>query len=509
MGLEIDREQFSEADFSAFSEQLQRNLRALQRVLGRPGFGQGPLSVGAELELNLVDAKGEPLPINHEVLQDVQDSRISHELNRFNLEINARPVLLAGNSLSATQHELAGALAATRRAAAAHGGRVVAIGILPTLVEAALSSTMLTDSMRYRALGSGIARLKGQPFRVQISGQDELSLCASDVTFEGANTSFQVHLRVPPERFAELYNAAQLATGPALAVACNSPSFLGRRLWQETRVALFRQAVDDRREACVDDWRPARVSFGHGWVRRDALELFSEVVAQHEPLLPVLSREDPEAVCQTGGVPELAELRLHCGTVWRWNRPVYDASGGGHLRIELRALPAGPTASDMVANLAFLIGLTLGLAPHMGEHTARITFGQTRRNFYEAARLGLEAQLLWPAERAPSPRALTVQQALPELLRLAREGLVRHGEVDPAEADTWLGIIQERAARRRTPASWQSELYEQLRRRLPAQLAWSVLLQHYQEQSETEQPLHTWPEPALLAQRAAPESSRA
>jgi hypothetical protein len=243
------------------------------------------------------------------------------------------------------------------------------------------------------------------------------------------------------------------------------------------------------------------VSFGHGWVRRDAVELFTELVAQHAPLLPVLSGEDPEAVSHAGGVPELAELRLHCGTIWRWNRPVYDAADGGHLRVELRALPAGPTATDMIANLAFLVGLTLGLAPHMSEHTSRITFGQTRRNFYEAARLGLDAELLWPADRAPSPRSLPMHEALPGLLQLAREGLVRHGEVDPAEADTWLAIIRERAALRRTPASWQRQLHEQLKRRMPEQQAWSVLVQHYLEQSHEERPLHTWPEPELLARR--------
>ena len=498
MGLEIDREQFSEDDFCAFSARLERSLRALQQLLGRPGFGHGPLSIGCELELNLVDAAGRPLPINQEVLGDVSDPRISHEINRFNLELNARPVPLAGSSLSAMRRELAEALAVTRGAAARHGARIAAIGILPTLVEADLSSHVLSDSMRYRALAAGIARIKGEPFQVRIGGQDTLTLYAPDVTLEGANTSFQLHLRVPPERFADVYNAAQLATAPALAVACNSPSFLGQRLWQETRVALFRQAVDDRADASHDDWRPARVSFGHGWVRRGAFELFAEVVAQHQPLLPVLSSEDPEAVCNTGGVPELAELRLHYGTVWRWNRAVYDAADGGHLRIELRALPAGPTASDMVANLAFLVGLTLGLAPRMNQHLARINFGHARRNFYEAARLGLDAELLWPAESAPSPRLLPVRQALPELLRVAHEGLVGEGGVDPAEASTWLELIRERAARGHTPASWQLQLHEQLRQHLSASEAWAAVLDHYLEQSRTEQPLHTWPEPDVI-----------
>lgn len=495
MGIEIERDHFSEAEYAAFAAKLESNLRALGLVLRRPGFGAGPISIGAELELNLVDAAAYPMPVNREVLASASDGRLTLELNRFNLELNARPMALAGRSLSAMQDELKEALAATQRAAALHGARVAVIGILPTLAESDLVSGMLSDSMRYRALSAGLARIKRQPFQVRISGDEELAIRAHDVTFEGANTSFQIHLRVPPERFADTYNAAQLATGPALAVAGNSPFFLGRRLWHETRVALFRQAVDDRADATRGDWRSARVSFGHGWVRRDAYELFAEAVAQHEPLLPVLEPEDPEGVCRAGGIPRLAELRLHSGTVWRWNRAVYDASSGGHLRVELRALPAGPTVRDMVANLAFLVGLTLALAPHMTEHTHRITFGQIRRNFYEAARHGLGAQLLWPSEQAPSPRLLEIPQAVAELLPLARHGLVREGGLDAAEADDWLALIAERVKRRQTGASWQRALQAHLSRRLPTRETWAALLERYLEQSATGQPVHTWPVP--------------
>jgi hypothetical protein len=249
MGIEIDRDQFSEAEYAAFAAKLESNLRALGLVLRRPGFGAGPFSIGAELELNLVDGAAYPMPVNREVLASAKDRRLALELNRFNLELNATPVALAGRSLSALHAELSDALAAVQRAAALHGARVAVIGILPTLAESDLHSGMLSDSMRYRALSAGLARLKQQPFQVRISGEEELAIRAHDVSFEGANTSFQIHLRVPPERFADTYNAAQLATGPALAAAGNSPFFLGRRLWHETRVALFRQAVDDRADA--------------------------------------------------------------------------------------------------------------------------------------------------------------------------------------------------------------------------------------------------------------------
>lgn len=492
MGLEIDRDSFGDADHAAFAAKLQGSVRALEQVLARPGFGEGPLSIGAELELNLVDGAARPMPVNGAVLAHAFDPRLTHEVNRFNLEINANPVPLRARALSAMYDELASALASTRKAAAAHGARVVTVGILPTLVEADLHPSMLTESMRYRALAAGLLRARGEPFQVEIRGEDELSVLAHDVTFEGANTSFQVHLRVPPERFADAYNAAQLATGPALAISSNSPFFLGRRLWQETRIALFRQSVDDRVGHGPDDWRPARVSFGHGWVRRSAVELFAEAVALHEPLLPVVGREDPEAVCCAGGLPELAELRLHQGTVWRWNRAVYDAAAGGHLRIEMRSLPAGPTLRDMVANLAFLVGLTLGLAPDMTRHLHRVTFGQARRNFYEAARLGLDAELLWPTEVPPSPRRMGVAALLRELLPLARDGLVHEGGVDPAEAEAWLDIVRERVAARQTGAAWQRAAWENIRRRHSPEAAWAELLERYIELSDTGQPVHTW-----------------
>jgi hypothetical protein len=495
VGLEIRREHFDDADHAAFAAKLQQNLQALKLVLARPGFGVGPLSVGAELELNLVDRAARPLPVNREVLADIRDDRVTLEANRFNLEINARPVPMAYRPFSAMFSELGVALAATRRAAERHAARIACIGILPTLTEQDLDPSMLTDSLRYRALSAGILRARGQPFRVQIRGEDELSVQAQELTYEGANTSFQVHLRVEPARFAASYNAAQMATSLALAVAGNSPFFLGRRLWHETRIALFRQSVDDRADLADDDWRPARVSFGHGWVRRDAAELFAEAVAHHEVYLPVVGREDPHAVLAAGGLPELAELRLHHGTVWRWNRAVYDAAHGGHLRIEFRALPAGPTLRDMIANMALVLGLTLGLEPDMEEHLTRLTFGQARRNFYEAARVGLDAELLWPMPTPPSPRRTRAVDVVMDSLSLARFGLVTRGGVEPEEADAWLGVIRARLERRRTGAIWQRAVWAKLRERLEPAPAGAALLERYMELSNAGDPVHEWPLP--------------
>ncbi len=458
MGVEISRVEFDESDHTRFQDHLQRSLRALTQLLDRDGFGIGPETTGAELELTLVGADARPALVNTQVLAETRDPRIALEIDRFNLEINTVPAALAGTPFAATAAELESAIAEVRRAAALHGARPVAIGILPTLVEADLTPAALTPSRRYQALARALRTRRRQPFRMRIARDDELlEVAAEGVEFEGANTSFQVHLRTSPAEFAPRFNAAQIASGVVVAVACNSPLFLGRRLWDETRIALFRQSTDDRVDALDDDWRPARVTFGHGWVRRGAHELFAEAVGLHDALVPMCTDEDPEAVVARGGVPALAELRLHGGTVWRWNRPVYDPIDGGHLRIELRALPAGPTVIDMVANAAFMLGLVLGLAPDLEPLLACFTFTHARRNFYEAARRGLGATMLWP--RADGRAEPIAAPALVErLLPVAARGLRDHG-VDLAEADRLLGIIADRAASGRTGAAVQRELF--------------------------------------------------
>jgi len=491
MGRSIDRDRFDEADYERFGERLERSLVALQMLLARDGFGVGAPSLGAELELCLVDAHGAPLPLNRTVLAEAADPRIALEIDRFNLEINACPVALAGAPFAALREDLSSALAAIARAAAPHGGRVVTIGVLPTLLQRDLQSPALTDLPRYRALSAGLARLRQAPYQIVIEGEDRIALFCDDVTLEGANTSFQVHLRVDPKSFARAYNAAQIATAPILAVSGNSPLFLGRRLWDETRIALFRQSVDDRYPSTEDDWRPARVSFGHGWVRQGAYELFAESVALHPPLLPVVGPEDPLDVAHAGGIPALSELRLHQGTVWRWNRAVYDDADGGHLRVEMRALPAGPTPEDMSASAAFLVGLVLALTPVAERLVERMTFGHARRNFYEAAKKGLDAELLWPSERSPSPRLISVRKLVPTLLPLARQGLLGAG-VLAEDADRALSVVARRVERGQTGAIWQRESLARLRASGAEQGALRLLLERYLTASETGRPVHEW-----------------
>ena len=490
MGLEVDREQFEDSDFAAFEEKLRLDLEALGELLERPGFGEGETTIGAEVEFSLVDDDGRPRLISRAVMNDALEPRLAFELDRFNLEYNASPVRLAGRPFAAFAEELQSALAKIDVVARRHGGRLALIGILPTLEENDVQSSAMTRTLRFRALSAGLRRLRSAAFRIEIEGEERLALECDDVTMEGANTSFQLHLRVPPRDYARTFNAAQLATAAALAASTNSPIFLSQRLWRETRVALFGRAVDYRMEG--PGWRPARVSFGHGWVRQGALELFRESVSLHSPLLPAISEEDPIAVVRGGGIPQLGELKLHHGTVWSWNRAVYDAGEGGHLRIELRALPTGPTVVDMMANAAFLLGLTTGLRDQVEGLIPAIPFRLVHDNFYRAARDGLDSILLWPTPDSPSPRAYRAADLVLQLLPVARQGLEAAG-IEAEEADRLLGIVEARTRLRATGADWQRAALDVLEHRMARGPALIEMFQRYLVHMKSSCPVHEWP----------------
>ncbi|MER6948543.1 glutamate--cysteine ligase [Nonomuraea sp. NPDC000554] len=468
MGRDLDKERFSEAEYARFGERLNEQLVVLRELLDRPGFGEGPTTIGAELELFLIDERGRPLPRNTEVRDRLGDPRVVPELGRYNLEVNLTPLPLAGTPFEELKREVQEAVAEVDGGVekSFKGGGAVPIGILPTLDTEDFTEEAITDENRYRALSRGFRRLRLEPFIVAI---DDLELSVEDVILESANTSWQVHMRTPPDRFARLYNAAQLAIGPVLSVCGNSPMFLGRHLWEETRIALMEEAADDR-DVERRFRRDGRVTFGSDWVREGAYELFEQCVRDYDPVLPDLS--------DGAARQDVPELRLHQGTVWHWNRAVYDPVEGGHLRIEMRALPAGPSAVDMAANAAFLLGLTLSQAER---DLTGYRFGEAYQNFYRAARYGPGARLSWPGRHGDFDAAELVLELLPE----AREALLAHG-VTASDADPMLDIIRQRARLRRTGAVWQREAlvcFDGDRQRL---------VRRYRELALSDQPVHMW-----------------
>ena len=489
MGLEIDRVDFGSSDRRLFGERLDCSVEVLAELLARPGFGEGPMSLGAELELSIVDEYGRPRLENAEVIRASGDPRLTLELDRFNLEANLRHGPLAGRSFTHLRRECIECLEEIERVAARSGARVAMVGILPTLRERDLDRESMSESLRYEALSRSLRRLRDEPFLLDIHGRDDLHLEVEDVTYEGAATSFQLHLRVAPRDFARVYDSVQLASAAVLAVSGNSPLFLGRRLWHETRIALFKQAVDHRAERGALG-RNARVSFGSGWTR-SPLELFTESVDGHVPLLPVLDDEDPRQAASGGGTPRLRELRLHQGTVWRWNRAIYDHSEGGHLRIELRALPAGPTVLDMAANAAFHVGLALDVAESADDWRADTDFETVHGDFYRAAREGLDAEIHWPRSLGGTGRPTALAQLIPALLERAAAGCLAAG-IDPEEASPLLEVIERRVAERCTGSTWQLRALADAEETGSGDEAIETMFRGYLARSREGEPVHRW-----------------
>ncbi len=495
MGLEIEKIEFDENDYRQFRIALTRNLAQLEQVLANSQFGIGPRSLGAELEMYLIDDQCRPLFANQEIQSILNDPQLTLELNRYNLEYNLSPTKIAAGAFAATEREMLEKLREVRGAAAHFGGRVVPIGILPTLQKSDFGPHCITDRKRYHALVAQLLQRRGDTFKIDINGENPLQLEMSDITLEGANTSFQVHYRVDPHNFADNFNAIQLSTPLAIALGANSPSLFGHQLWHETRVPLFKQSIDTRQIERYGWNQPARVNFGQGWVRRGALELFREVARIYPPLLPICAEGKDENGVRIQGsqnlAPTLSELRLHQSTVWLWNRPIYDDNDGGHLRIEMRALPAGPTPIDMVANAAFLIGLGEGLRPDIEDLLPGLPFHLAEYNFYRAAQSGLDAQLLWPERGQSGYREQPLLGIAQRLLPIAQRGLHDIGVADE-EAIRLLGVIEKRLTSGQTGAVWQRKKLAALQSRLGLQDALRALVEDYLSNSEANVPVAEW-----------------
>jgi hypothetical protein len=343
-------------------------------------------------------------------------------------------------------------------------------GILPTLRPQQLTLANMSPLNRYQALNEQVFKLRqGKPVILDIEGKQPMHLRHADVMLESATTSFQIHLQVNPERAARIYNLSKIVSGPMVAVCANSPFLFGRELWEETRIPLFEQSISVGASDLTK-----RVSFGVRYVYESILENFTANLQRYPVLLPHLLDEPVE---------RLAHLRLHNGTIWRWNRPLigFDASGKPHLRIEHRVVPAGPSVVDCIANAALYFGLVTGLAALEDGLERKLGFLRARSNFYAAARYGLAAELFWPDWPHISATELIQKVLLPR----ARAGLTLLG-VTAQEIDLWLGVIEGRLARRQTGASWQRAW---VARNGPDMQG---LTQAYLEHQQSGQPVHAW-----------------
>jgi CBS domain-containing protein len=450
-----EKKQVIEADeegkqIREFTRRLLQDLRAMERMLTDSLFETGVRRAGAEQEVFLVDRDWRPAPAVLPLLERLQDSHYTTEVAQFNLEMNLDPVPIGGDFLSSLQGQLDHLLGKARRAAAELDARVVMTGILPTIRKSDLGLDNMTPIPRYYALNRAMTRLRGTDYEIHLKGTDEVYLKHDSVMVESCNCSFQAHLQVSPTEFARLYNISQVVAGPVLAAATNSPLLFGKRLWQETRIALFQQSVDTRKRGNYMREVSPRVDFGSRWLRDSVVELFQEGISRHRILIATDPEENPFEKIDRGLAPELRALRLHNGTIYKWNRACYGiVDGRPHLRIEARALPSGPTVVDEIANAAFWYGLMLAMAASVDDVSSRIAFDDAKQNFFGAARQGLGAQFTWLDGYSAPAQPLILERLLP----MAREGLLSV-KTSTADVDRYLGIVEERVRTGMTGSRW-------------------------------------------------------
>lgn len=470
-------------------QRLLDDVRALDQMIRGDLFEQGVTRIGAEQELFLVDSVHRPAPRSMELLERIDDPHFTTELARFNLEFNLDPLELTPDCLSRLHEDLETHLGHARAAAREMGIDVLMTGILPTLEKEDMSLDNMTPNPRYFALNQVMREIRGSDFRLHMKGQDEMSLRHDSVMLEACNTSFQVHLQVSAEDFARVYNVAQLAAAPVLAAAVGSPLLFGRRLWHETRIALFQQSVDTRKAASHRRAQYPRVSFGERWLDDSVVEIFQEDIARFRLLLTGDMGPDPLELLARGEIPDLKALRMHNGTVYRWNRPCLGVVDGvAHLRIENRMLPAGPTVVDEVANAAFWFGLVKGLGVDLGDVRREIDFDRVRKSFQSVARNGLDSQIYWLDGRVRPARELI----LDELLLRARDGLDALG-VSEQDRDRYLGVIEDRVDSGRTASRW---LLDSLASMDGDGTNYERLMQltaSFKGHQEGGEPVHAWP----------------
>ncbi|MFH8470961.1 glutamate--cysteine ligase [Streptomyces sp. NPDC017991] len=491
------------SDRRRYREKLQQCLEGLARLLAEERFDRPKNLMGLEVELNLAGADGMPRMMNAQVLERIASRDFQTELAMFNLEVNIAPHRLEGRVFDRLAEELRTSLAYAHRKANEVDAGIVMIGILPTLARDDLVSANLSDVDRYTLLNDQIVAARGEDFTLDIEGVERLKCTSASIAPEAACTSVQLHLQVTPDRFADVWNAAQIAAAAQIVVGANSPFLFGRELWRESRPPLFQQSTDTRPpELQAQGVRP-RTWFGERWIS-SAYDLFEENLRFFPPLLPLRDEEDPMRVLDEGGIPSLAELVLHNGTVYRWNRPVYGIDDGvPHLRVENRVLPAGPTVIDVVANTVFYYGLVRALAAEARPVWTRLPFEAAAANFEQACRYGIDAQLEWPrrGRYGGVTRVPGVQLVRDELLPLAAAGLDAWG-IEPADRDLYLGVIEERCKRGVNGASWQSRTFHRaLESNMGRDAALAATTKRYSELMHLGEPVHTWPvglpEPAV------------
>jgi CBS domain-containing protein/gamma-glutamylcysteine synthetase len=486
-----------QAQMQQFVSHLLKDVQALEYMLENQWFEEGITRIGAEQEMCLVYNKTlKPAPINMEIMAKLKgcDWCVT-ELAKFNLEANLTPRVFTGKCLSDMEAENSEYLRIIQQKLNGYDAKIILTGILPTLRKFDLEMHNLTPKDRYQALMAAIdSQLLGDSYELRLSGIDELSIKHDSPLLEACNTSFQVHLQVDPQNFARMYNISQTLAAPIIAIAANSPIVFGRRLWHESRIALFQQSLDTRTSHSHMRESSPRVNFGKNWLNNSIMEIYKEDIARFRVLLGIDIEEDALEAIRNGKVPKLRALQIHNSTVYRWNRPCYGISPNGkpHLRIENRVLPAGPTVVDEMANAAFWLGAMVGMGDLYDDISKHLSYEDIRDNFDKAAKFGIDTKFSWLKDTKIS----AVDLVQHELLPIARKGLEKQG-VDTGDIDKYLGIIEERAKKHTNGARWMLRTFTKLKQETTTDEAITTMTAAILKNQEKAMPVHTWEIPNL------------
>jgi CBS domain-containing protein/gamma-glutamylcysteine synthetase len=485
----------SRQELMDFSKGLLNDLRAFEYMLEHDMFEKNPIRIGAEQEMVLVDNKTmKPALINMQVLDLLGDAPwCVTELAKFNLEVNLNPRLFTGSCFADMEAENLGYLKKIQDVLNGFDASIVLCGILPTLRKHDLDLINLTPKERYFALMNAIQKhLIGSSFELRVEGVDELLVKHDSPLLEACNTSFQVHLQVTSANFVQMYNIAQALAGPTIAVGANSPLVFGRRLWHESRIALFQQSLDTRTTSDHMRQRSPRVSFGDAWLTQNISNIYKTDISRFRILLAQKPEFDSLAQLHEGIIPKLQSLQIHNSTVYRWNRPCYGISDTGlpHLRIENRVLPAGPTVADEMANAAFWLGCMQGISDEVPDVTKIMGFADARDNFLKASKFGIDTTFTWFNDKKYSATELFQKELIP----LAKRGL-KSRKVDQKDIDRFIGIIDERMARHTTGARWALRSYTKLTEEVTNDEALSIITRMSIKNQKENLPVHNWAEP--------------
>ena len=475
-----------------FIGHLLKDIKALQLMIEKGMVEDDIVRIGAEQEFCLTNDQWRPAQNAETLLEQIDDPHFTTELAKYNLEINLDPQLFTGAALSDMENQLLELLEKATSVAEKADSKIVLTGILPTIGKPQLKEDYLTDRPRYEILNETLRNLKGAPFHLHLKGVDELNIEHQSVLFEACNTSFQLHLQIAPDDFVSSYNWAQAISGPILSVCTNSPVLLGRELWKETRIALFRQSIDIRNTSTALRDEDPRVSFGCEWAKGSVVDIFKDSIARHKVILDQPIEEDSLEMVQNGQVPKLAALSLHNGTIYPWNRACFGNSGNGkaHLRIENRYIPSGPSVKDEMANLALWTGIMMGRPEKFNDMAAVMDFEEAKANFVKAARYGKDALLVWEGQHIKAERLM-----LDVFLPMAYDGLRRAG-LQNREIEAYLGVIRERIGGQ-TGSSWMIRNYRKLKKHYTPDTALRLLTKAMHQKQQINTPVDQWSDVAL------------